>query len=136
MQKVGFFRSIHVKFVTIYLLLIMIAMQIIGVYFVGKLENQLVTNFHNAIEDRLPLLEYNIGEEMIKDRAAEDMPPLEEDVRKLLLDFSATDISEVQIINNRSLIIGTSEPSNQWIIGQKTSDSMVKWTLEFGEKIR
>ena len=43
MQKVGFFRSIHVKFVTIYLLLIMIAMQIIGVYFVGKLENQLVT---------------------------------------------------------------------------------------------
>lgn len=134
MQKVGFFRSIHVKFVTIYLLLIMIAMQIIGVYFVGKLENQLVTNFHNAIEDRLPLLEYNIGEEMIKDRAAEDMPPLEEDVRKLLLDFSATDISEVQIINNRSLIIGTSEPSNQWIIGQKTSDSMVKWTLEFGEK--
>ena len=71
---------------------------------------------------------------MIKDRAAEDMPPLEEDVRKLLLDFSATDISEVQIINNRSLIIGTSEPSNQWIIGQKTTDSMVKWTLEFGEK--
>ena len=136
MQKVGFFRSIHVKFVTIYLLLIMIAMQIIGVYFVGKLENQLVTNFHNAIEDRLPLLEYNIGEEMIKDRAAEDMPPLEEDVRKLLLDFSATDISEVQIINNRSLIIGTSEPSNQWIIGQKTTDLMVKWTLEFGEKIR
>ena len=82
MQKVGFFRSIHVKFVTIYLLLIMIAMQIIGVYFVRKLENQFVTNFHNAIEDRLPLLEYNIGEEMKKDRAAEDMPPLEEDVGK------------------------------------------------------
>ncbi len=111
MQKVGFFRSIHVKFVIIYLLLIMIAMQIIGVYFVGKLENQLVTNFQNAIEDRLPLLEYNIGEEMIKDRAAEDMPPLEEKCAETALGLFGTDISEVRIINNRSL--------DYWYIGTK-----------------
>ena len=109
-------------------------MQIIGVYFVGKLENQLIRNFQNAIEGRLPLLEYSLGEEMIKDRTAEDIPPLEEEIRKLLLDFSATDISLVRIINNRSLIIGTSESSNQGTVGQKTTDVMVKWTLEFGEK--
>ncbi|MBS4177635.1 cell wall metabolism sensor histidine kinase WalK [Lederbergia citrea] len=134
MQKVSFFRSIHMKFVLIYVLLIMIAMQIIGVYFVGKLEDQLVRNFQKAIEGRLPLLEYNIAEEVKKDRSADDMPALEDDINKLLNDFLATDIEEVRIVNSRSLIIGTSESNNQGIIGQKTTDVMVKRTLAVGER--
>lgn len=134
MKKVGFFQSIHLKFVLIYMLLIMIAMQIIGVYFVGKLESQLVNNFKNAIEVRLPLLEYNVREEMIKDRTGEDMPSLGQEVRRLLIDFSSPDLEEVQIINNRSLIIGTSNPSNQALVGQKATDTMVKRTLAGGEK--
>ncbi|MBS4207136.1 cell wall metabolism sensor histidine kinase WalK [Bacillus sp. FJAT-50079] len=132
MQKVSFFRSIHFKFVLIYVLLIIIAMQIIGAYFVGKLEDQLVKNFKNAIEGRLPLLEYNIREEIIKDRSGEDSTPLEEDIYDLLVDFSANDISEVQIVNNRSIFIGTSEPSNQGIVGQKTTNLMVKRILSGG----
>ncbi|MEK3888852.1 cell wall metabolism sensor histidine kinase WalK [Bacillus sp. FSL K6-3431] len=134
MQKVSFFRSIHIKFVIIYVLLIIIAMQIIGVYFVGKLEDQLVRNFQTAIEGRLPLLEYNIREEIVKDRAFEEVPPLEQEVHNLLLDFSTADISEVRIINNRSLIIGTSNLDKQTIVGQKTTDVMVKRTLTYGEK--
>ncbi|MBS4218272.1 cell wall metabolism sensor histidine kinase WalK [Bacillus sp. FJAT-49711] len=132
MQKVSFFRSIHIKFVLIYVLLILIAMQIIGVYFVGKLEDQLVTNFQNGIEGRLPLLEYNIREEMVKDRSAEDALPLESEIKNLLHDFSTKDISEVRIINKRSVIIGTSESSNGGVVGQKSSDNMVKRTLEVG----
>ncbi len=134
MRKVGFFRSIHVKFVTIYLLLIMIAMQIIGAYFVGKLEEQLVENFQKSIEGRLPLFEYSLREEILKDRSDEEIPPLEEEVKKILSDFSATDISEVRIINNRSLIIGTSDRNNQGIVGQKTTDVMVKRILAGGQK--
>ena len=36
MQKVRFFQSIHVKLVLIYVLLIIIAMQIIGIYFIKE----------------------------------------------------------------------------------------------------
>jgi len=133
MQKVSFFRSIHIKFVLIYVLLILIAMQIIGVYFVGKLEDQLVTNFQKGIEGRLPLLEYNIREEMVKDRSAEDASPLEEDIKSLLFDFTTSDITEVRIINKRSVIIGTSEPSNEGNVGKKSTDIIVKRTLEVGE---
>ncbi|MCR2822730.1 cell wall metabolism sensor histidine kinase WalK [Lederbergia panacisoli] len=133
MQKVSFFRSIHLKFVLIYVLLILIAMQIIGVYFVGKLEDQLVTNFQKGIEGRLPLLEYNIREEIVKDRSAEDALPLEAEIKNLLFDFSTADISEVRIINKRSLIIGTSEQNNEGVIGQKSTNPMVKRTLELGE---
>ncbi|MBO0994873.1 cell wall metabolism sensor histidine kinase WalK [Bacillus sp. SD088] len=135
MRKVGFFRSIHIKFVLIYVLLILIAMQIIGVYFVGKLEDQLVENFQSGIKGRLPLLEYNIKEEINKDRTGEDVPPLEDEIRNLLFDFTATDIEEVQVINNRSVIIGTSEPDNQGLVGQKIQNMMVKRTLSLGEDL-
>ncbi|GIN72441.1 PAS domain-containing sensor histidine kinase [Bacillus sp. J14TS2] len=133
MRKVGFFRSIHIKFVLIYVLLILIAMQIIGVYFVGKLEDQLVENFQSGIKGRLPLLEYNIKEEINKDRTGEDVPPLEDEIRNLLFDFTATDIEEVQVINNRSVIIGTSEPDNQGLVGQKIQNRMVNLTFSSEE---
>ena len=41
MQKVSFFKSIHVKLVLIYVFLIVIALQIIGLYFSQKLEDKL-----------------------------------------------------------------------------------------------
>lgn len=52
MNKVKFFQSIHFKFVLIYILLIVVAMEIIGVYFINKLENQLETNFKNRYTTR------------------------------------------------------------------------------------
>lgn len=42
MNKVGFFRSIQFKITLIYVLLIIIAMQIIGVYFVNQVEKSLI----------------------------------------------------------------------------------------------
>lgn len=41
MKKVGLTRSIHLKFVMIYVLLILLAMQIIGVYLSAPLRNGL-----------------------------------------------------------------------------------------------
>ena len=85
MQKVGFFRSIHVKFVVIYVLLIFIAMQIIGVYFIGKLEDNLVNNFQSSIRGHVNLLTYSISEEMVKERDDDD-PTLEEAINTILKD--------------------------------------------------
>ncbi|HJV31108.1 MAG TPA: cell wall metabolism sensor histidine kinase WalK, partial [Bacillales bacterium] len=109
MKKVSFFRSIHVKFVIIYVLLILVAMQIIGVYFVKQLEETLRTNFQTSLKERVSLLAYNVVQEMEKVRTSED-PALEEDIKNILGDFSAGDISEVQVIDAPSLkILGTSD---------------------------
>ncbi len=112
MKKVGFFRSIHFKLVIIYVLLIFVAMQIIGVYFVGKLEKNLVDNFQSSIRGHVNLLSYSIGEEMSKERG-EDDPTLEEAINTILKDRgnTANNISEVQVIDIRSSrVIGTSSP--------------------------
>lgn len=134
MKKVGFFQSINVKFVIIYVLLLLVAMQIIGVYFVKQLETTLTTNFENSLRERVNLLAYNVVEEMQKPRNPSD-PPLEEDIKKLLRDFSAGDISEVQVIDANSLkILGTSEPNNQGVVGQRTTELRVKRSLNLEEE--
>lgn len=128
MKKVGFFRSIHLKFVMIYVLLILIAMQIIGVYFVRQLENTLLKNFETSIEERVNLLAYYLGEELGKERTPDgEGPTLEEAVRKILSDIETTDISEVRLIEaSTQKIIGTSDPHNQGIVGQRSTDTLIR----------
>ncbi|WMX55724.1 cell wall metabolism sensor histidine kinase WalK [Peribacillus sp. R9-11] len=136
MKKVGFFRSIHFKFVLIYVLLIFVAMQIIGVYFVGELEENLVGNFTKSIKGHVNLLTYSIGEEMEKERGEED-PTLEEAINTILKDRdnSSNDISEVRVIDTRSRrVIGTSAPGNQEIVGKKTTQVLIKNTLIYGKE--
>jgi two-component system, OmpR family, sensor histidine kinase VicK len=131
MKKVGLTRSIHLKFVLIYVLLILLAMQIIGVYFVRALEEKLVDNFQTSIKNRVELLEYTIREEIVKKRS-EDDPTLEEDIGRVLDDSKTSDISEIRVINDRSKIIGTSDPNNQSLVGQVSGEKEVKRALAVG----
>jgi two-component system, OmpR family, sensor histidine kinase VicK len=132
MKKVGFFRSIHLKFVLIYVMLILIAMQIIGVYFVRQLEETLLTNTIQSFNERVNLLAYDIEEEMIKERGKDD-PSKEEAIKNILRDYDAVDITEIRVIDARTLkIIGTSE-DNQGIVGQRTTELMVKRSIVLEE---
>ncbi|WHX40615.1 cell wall metabolism sensor histidine kinase WalK [Mesobacillus sp. AQ2] len=134
MKKVGFFRSIHLKFVLIYVLLILVAMQIIGVYFVRKLETTLMTNYQESVKSRVDLLVYDLQEEMVKERGKED-PTKEEAIRQILSDYNKTnDISEIRVIDGSSFkILGTSSTSNQGLVGQRTPDVKIKRSIIFEE---
>ncbi|MFL8937463.1 cell wall metabolism sensor histidine kinase WalK [Rossellomorea oryzaecorticis] len=133
MKKVGLTRSIHLKFVMIYVLLILLAMQIIGVYFVRELENKLVDNFQSSIKSRVDLLEYSVREEMVKERA-EDDPSKENEIKNLLEDSAEpnSDIYEIRVVDDRSRIIGTSDENNQAMVGRPTDEISVKRVLAGG----
>ena len=79
MKKVGF-QSIHLKFVLIYMLLILIAMQVIGVYFVRELEKSLVQGFRDSLTQQTNLLSYNLKQEfkkvIQKQKQSQQMKPL------------------------------------------------------------
>jgi two-component system, OmpR family, sensor histidine kinase VicK len=132
MKKVSFFRSIHVKFVIIYVLLILVAMQIIGVYFVRQLEETLRTNFQTSVKERVNLLAYNVVEELEKKRTPED-PTLEDEIRKILRDFESPDIFKVMVIDAKSRkILGTSD-TNQSVVGQRTTELRITQSINLGE---
>ncbi|WP_391118702.1 cell wall metabolism sensor histidine kinase WalK [Psychrobacillus sp. L3] len=128
MQKVGYFKSIHVKIVFIYILLIIIAMQIIGLYFVKQLEKTLRENFQHAISDRVSLLEFSAREEILKIRSEGDETE-EQSLRSILSGLDSDDIKEVRVIDARYQILATSDINNQAIVGQRSMDDIVRRSI-------
>src|SRR5690554_1017671 len=106
MQKVSWFKSIHVKIVLIYVLLIIIALQIIGLYFSKELEESLKENFEESIVQRIDLAQYSIREELLKERD-DEMLTLEQSLSFILREFSTGDITEMQVIDSRNKILAT-----------------------------
>ena len=51
-----FFRTIQVKLVIIYLLLILVAMQLIGVYFISTVKASLTDNFTTNLKEQADIL--------------------------------------------------------------------------------
>ncbi|MGM0877069.1 MAG: cell wall metabolism sensor histidine kinase WalK [Bacillota bacterium] len=125
MKKVSFFRSIHFKFVMVYVLLIMIAMQIIGIYFVKELETSLRKNFEDSLTKRVSLLVYNIEQEMSRDpNEYEKGKTASEEITLIIRDFVTEEILEVRVIDKNKTVIATSS-INQDIVGKKTTEEMV-----------
>ena len=125
MPKVSFFKSIHVKLVLIYILLIMLALQIIGIYFSQALERNLKQNFQESINQRVDLMQYSIREEILKERD-DSMPTLEESLKPIVKEFSTGDILEIRVLDNRQRILATSEANNQYLIGQRSNTDTVR----------
>ena len=124
MRKVGFFKSIYFKFVLIYVLLIFVAMQIIGVYFAQGLEQQLLDNFKSSIQERVTILSYSLEKEITETRKVED-PTLMEDIKTTLAGYSSGDITEIRVMDQDSKIIGTSDPDSQDIVGSRSTEKLV-----------
>ncbi|MEG0380621.1 MAG: HAMP domain-containing protein, partial [Kurthia sp.] len=133
MHKVGFFRSVHVKVVLIYVLLILIAMQIMGLYFANKLEATLKDNFEVSITDRLKLVDFSVKEEMIKPHSENDTP-MEENLKDILSGLASDDVREIRVIDAHNKILATSDNSAQSIVGQRSADPLVRQTLETSTK--
>ncbi len=125
MQKVSFFKSIHVKLVLIYVLLIIIALQIIGLYFSRELEENLKSSFEESIFQRIELVQYSIREELLKDRD-ESSPSIEESLSVILREFLTNDTIEIRVLDSRSRILATSESDQQTLVGQKATEDIVQ----------
>lgn len=128
MQKVSFFNSIHVKLVLIYVLLIIIALQIIGLYFSKELEENLKMNFQDSIFQRIDLVQYSIREEMLKDRD-ETSPSIGQSLSLIIREFAVGDINEIRVLDNRNRVLATSDISNQSIVGQRGNHEIVNQSI-------
>lgn len=107
-------------------------MQVIGVYFIRQLEEQLVSNFRDSVNERVRLLAHNVEEEMNNNIKNGENKELEILVNQRLLQFESEDITEVQVIDSRRRVIGTSNPNNQGIIGKKATERTISHALVFG----
>ncbi|WP_240376290.1 cell wall metabolism sensor histidine kinase WalK [Bacillus piscicola] len=128
MRIIDFVRSIHVKMIVVFMLLIFIAIQVIGVYFTRELGAQLEDNYFNMLEERADLLKYNVRQEMTRDRNPED-EPIESNIEDLLQEFFSIENSEVQVIDSNQKVLGTSNWQDQDIVGQQSTNVRVERAL-------
>lgn len=128
MTKVPFLKSIHLKFTLMYVLLIVVAIQIISVYFIQQLEERFKTNFKNSITERVELLEYNVGHELSKVPEG-DPDDIQENIEALVGNFPTLNnaIREVQVIDSDGEVLVTR--GNIGSGGERTNDVRVKQAL-------
>lgn len=131
MNKVGFFRSIQLKFIIIYILLLFLAVQVIASFFTQQLEEKLVENFTNSIEVRVELLGYNLEQAFNRERD-ETQPRLEQEIQQIVEDMNNDNVAtNVKVINAQSKIIGTNSTVNRGEIGKRLSEPIVQQALFF-----
>lgn len=130
MKKVGFFRSIQFKFILIYILLLLVAVQVIGSYFVREIEDELFENFYGSVDDRVYLLNHNLEQAFNRERDEDsDELTLEEEVQKIVADIDTATITSLQVIDSQSRVIGTNDYLNREVIGKKISGDIVQKAL-------
>lgn len=110
------FQTVQWKFVIIYISLILIAMQIIGIYFVRALEQSFVDNFTESLLYQADSLAFNVEPYLKTERrkAQEES----KDLNKLVNNFLTMDSAGVQVIDQNGVIISASE-TEKHLIGQK-----------------
>lgn len=108
-------------------------MQIIGVYFVRAMEDNLLRSYKDSLDQRVNNLSYYLEQEMTKDRSTESSTTLKEDAERILNDFSKEgEILEVSLIDKSYEVIATSNPYNREVAGKKTTEGIIKRTLLVG----
>ncbi|WP_077329770.1 cell wall metabolism sensor histidine kinase WalK [Virgibacillus siamensis] len=136
MQKVGFFRSIQLKFIIIFILLLLVAIQVIGSYFSRELERELTDSFILQIDQRVDLLKLNLQQAFNKERTDDpEELTLQEEVQTIVQtnQTGQTDpITKLQVIDKQSRVIATSNYSNLDIIGKKTTNDLIVKSVRYG----
>ncbi|RIO18351.1 cell wall metabolism sensor histidine kinase WalK [Mammaliicoccus sciuri] len=125
------FQSLHIKLVVIYVLLIIIGMQIIGLYFTNSHEKELTRNFKTNIEQHVKQINYNIK----KTYNSEDPNRnFQKEIQNILDDYAnRTEIDEIKFIDQDQIIVATSKATNQNTVNQKVNDSSVQKALSLGK---
>ncbi len=130
-KKITFFQSIDFKIIFVFIVLLLVALELIGTYFVRQLETQLVTNFQEEKRLQVGFLDNTIQPMLLDDETAEDS----QEIARLIEDFSGNGILEVQIIDAQHYVLGTSDSTQQNSVGSKTSDKDVHQALLLGNTV-
>lgn len=129
MKWMKFFRTIQVKLIIIYVLLILVAMQLIGVYFVSSMKNSLTSNFTQDLQARAGMLavlaEQNLGGSDGKN-AEDSLESLRARVNNLF-DFSG---AEIQVLDASGKVLITSQSSHVNYVGRKNTQTVVSRALQ------
>ncbi|WP_058300576.1 cell wall metabolism sensor histidine kinase WalK [Gorillibacterium timonense] len=132
MKGVRFFRTIQMKMSIIYVLLILFAMQLIGVYFMQVMESSSLKSFSNSLEYEASLLA-TFAAEKLPEGAREGGQTQEEilkayDDLKDIAKFSSADT--LQIVDADGNVVSTTDQNAAAVLGHKNNNILISRALQ------
>ena len=123
-SKLKFYQSIKFKIALVFALMLMSTLECVGAVFVRQLEHQNLNTFKQTIE--LPsYVDNSLSEQLVNTNHKK----ANQNIRKILAEVNNNNISEIRVIDSQGVVRGTSNFDNRNMIGQKTTEQMVKATL-------
>lgn len=116
-----FFQSIYFKIPLLFVFILVITFQFIGVIFIDQLETQTVDNFKVQINTQADFLANNITP--ILSNSDQESQSVLNQLRQTLETFSSTAPARLEVINNAQTIIATNQGLDQSSIGNQTTDA-------------
>lgn len=123
-SKIKFYQSIHFKIALVFALMLMLTLEVVGAVFVRQLEHQELANFKQQIE-----LPSYIDNSLATQLTSTDTKTANKEIKTILARVNNTSITEIQVVDAKGIIRGTSSSGNQGIVGQKATDTVIKNTL-------
>jgi two-component system, OmpR family, sensor histidine kinase VicK len=132
MKYIRFLQSIQSRLIIIYVLLILIAMQLIGVYFYNTLENSFKTDAVNSYNDQATLLAQYVEPYLkgTQEGKQQDAAKTAADLRSVVNDLFASMDTEIQIIDSSGVVLTSSVQSTKPTEGRKNTIPEVTRALQ------
>ncbi|NMM52267.1 cell wall metabolism sensor histidine kinase WalK [Paenibacillus aquistagni] len=124
-----FLRTIQAKLIIIYVLLILIAMQLIGVYFVSTMKHTLTNNFTNDLQMTANFV-LTYAEQKLKGEEEIDSEGSLEDLEAIVRNLFNMNGVEIQILDATGKVLITSVQAHADYIGRKNTEMVVNRALQ------
>ncbi|WP_027108162.1 cell wall metabolism sensor histidine kinase WalK [Lacticigenium naphthae] len=136
MKKIRIYQSINTKIVFVIVMLLIFALQLIGANFITQLERESVETYQNDRHTQIDFLESTIQPLLLTDQNGTDEEiDIETEVSSLLAEFSGNGITEIQLVGSDSFVLGTSDSTQQTLVGQLSNDTDIRQALVVGERV-
>jgi two-component system, OmpR family, sensor histidine kinase VicK len=131
MNLLRVFRSIQAKLILMVLMLILIAVQLIGVYFISTMKSSLIDSFTRNLDYQANLLTNLSAPALSQQGKSENAKPeVSEELNALAGSLSSISGAEIQVLDSGGKVLTTSKPSQPSIIGRKNTSLLVSRALQ------
>ncbi|WP_199616949.1 cell wall metabolism sensor histidine kinase WalK [Paenibacillus alkalitolerans] len=131
MKGIRRLQTIQIRLIVIYVLLILIAMQLIGVYFIRTLESSFFGNFYESLNKEAYYLAESVEHYLdanMSGTSGQDQKTYE-DLNEFIQNFAPND-REIQVIDANGIVVSASAHRHQSIVGQKNVQTEVTRALQ------
>ncbi|MFL1696059.1 cell wall metabolism sensor histidine kinase WalK [Weissella kandleri] len=120
-KKIKFFSSIYFKNALVFALTLLVTLEVIGVFFIKQLERSSLTSFRQQIG--LPAY---VTDQLTQQLSGKKTSESNANIHNTLSTVNNVMISEIEVIDTKGIVRGTSDINNQDLVGQKSMDRSLR----------